>query len=213
MPNPPLVNRTGRPKDPAKRAAILDAATALFAMQHYDTVTMEDVAAKAGVSKMTVYSHFSDKDALFENVVSGVSDQIMKGLSGADCDQLPLRERLSRIGVAFLTVVIDINVAGLVHLLPAASRGNRALVTRFFNAGPARTTAALSEIISSAAARKELIVDSPTLAAEDLMSLWEGGLPARIVFGLVEPSTPEEIERRARRGTDIFMRAYANPRK
>lgn len=213
MPKFSPLTRAGRPKDPAKRAAIIEAATSLFTVQHYDTVTMEDVAAKAGVSKMTVYSHFSDKDALFENVVSGVADQMMLGLPEADCEQTPLGERLTRIGAAFLTVIININVAGMAHLLPVASRGDRELSTRFFNAGPGRTSAALSEIISAAAARNELIVDSPTMAAEDLLSLWEGGLPVRILLGLVEPSTPEEIKRRARRGTDVFMRAYANPRK
>jgi TetR/AcrR family transcriptional repressor of mexJK operon len=207
------VSRAGRPKDPAKRAAIVEAAIGLFTEQNYDMVTMEDVAAKAGVSKMTVYSHFSDKDTLFETVVSGISDQMMRGLSQSDSEKMPLRERLIRIGAAFLTVIINVHVAGSAHSLPAVWRGDRALRTRLYNAGPGRTAAALSEIVRAAAERNELIVDSPGLAAEDLVSLWEGGLPARIVFGLVEPSSPEEIEKRARRGTDVFLRAYANPRK
>jgi TetR/AcrR family transcriptional repressor of mexJK operon len=207
------LSRAGRPKDPAKRAAIVEAATGLFTEQNYDMVTMECVAAKAGVSKMTVYSHFADKDALFENVVGGIADQMMRGLSEADCEQMPLPERLTRIGTAFLTVIIDIHVAKMAHSLPAAWRGNRALSMRFYNAGPGRTLAALAEIISTAVTRNELIVDSPKLAAEDLVSLWEGGLQARIAFGLVEASTQEEIERRVQRGTAVFLRAYANPRK
>jgi TetR/AcrR family transcriptional regulator, mexJK operon transcriptional repressor len=207
------VSRAGRPKDPAKRASIVEAATELFVAQRYDMVTMEDVAAKAGVSKMTVYSHFSDKDALFETVVSGISDQMIRGLSQSDSEQMPLPERLTSIGAAFLTVIINLHVAGMAHSLPAVWREDQALRTRFYNAGPGRTAAALTEIIRAAAERNELIVDSPKLAAEDLVSLWEGGLPARIVFGLVEPSSPQEIEKRARRGTDVFLRAYANPRK
>lgn len=207
------MGRAGRPKDPAKRAAIVKAAISLFTEQNYDMVTMEDVAAKAGVSKMTVYSHFSDKDTLFENVVRSLSDQMMRGLSESNCEEMPLRERLTCIGTAFLTVIINVHVAGMAHSLPALWRGDRALRTRLYDAGPGRTLAALSEIINAAVARNELIVDSPKLAAYDLVSLWEGGLPVRIVFGLVESSTPEEIEQRARRGTDVFMRAYANPRK
>jgi TetR/AcrR family transcriptional repressor of mexJK operon len=46
------------------------------------------------------------------------------------------------------------------------------------------------------------------MAADDLVSLWEGGMPARIAFGLAGLSTPEEISQRAIRGTEVFLRAY-----
>ena len=51
----------GRPKDPGKRAAILDAAKRLFVSQGFERVSMDQIAAEAGVSKLTVYSHFGDK--------------------------------------------------------------------------------------------------------------------------------------------------------
>jgi TetR/AcrR family transcriptional regulator, mexJK operon transcriptional repressor len=33
-------------------------------------------------------------------------------------------------------------------------------------------------------------------------------MPAKIAFGLADLSTPDEIMRRAVRGTDVFLRAY-----
>lgn len=51
-------------------------------------------------------------------------------------------------------------------------------------------------------------MDDPELAADDLVSLWEGSMPAKIAFGLAGLSTPEEIVSRAKRGTDVFLRAY-----
>ncbi|MEX3980874.1 TetR/AcrR family transcriptional regulator [Paraburkholderia sp. EG287A] len=206
------VSRAGRPKDPAKRAAIVEAATRLFAGQRYDMVTMEDVALNAGVSKMTVYSHFTDKEALFEDVVRGVSDQMMRGLTDVGSEKLPLRERLTDIGTAFLTVIIELHVGGMVHSLPMLSV-NHALRRRLYDAGPGRTLAVLAGIVKEAVERNELIVDSPGEAAQDLVSLWEGELTARILFGVVEPATGEEIAQRAQRGTDVFFRAYGNPRK
>jgi AefR-like transcriptional repressor, C-terminal domain len=97
--------------------------------------------------------------------------------------------------------------------LPAALRANRVLAVRFYNAGPGRTKTDLAAVISNAVERKELVVDSAELAAYDLISLWEGGLPGRIAFGLAESETPEEAAQRAKRGTDVFLRAYASPRK
>jgi TetR/AcrR family transcriptional repressor of mexJK operon len=94
------------------------------------------------------------------------------------------------------------------HTLPGALRTNRPLANRFYAAGPARVRTALAAMIADGAERGELEVDDPEYAADDLVSLWEGGEPAKVAFGLAEPGTPEEIDRRARRGTEVFLRAY-----
>ncbi|WP_051377593.1 TetR/AcrR family transcriptional regulator [Paraburkholderia dilworthii] len=205
-------SRVGRPKDAAKHTSIVEAATRLFSGQRYDTVTMEAVAAEAGVSKMTVYSHFSDKEALFEAVVSDVSDRMLLVLPPASSENLPLRERLSAIGAAFLKIIVNVHVAGMAHALPTGHQ-DLPLRTRFYDAGPGRTVAVLAGIISDAAARNELIVDSPELAAHDLVSLWAGDLHARILFGVVRRATDREIKERTLRGTDIFLRAFGKTRK
>ena len=46
----------------AKRQAILDAAKSLFLTHGYANTSMDAVATLAGVSKLTVYSHFTDKE-------------------------------------------------------------------------------------------------------------------------------------------------------
>ncbi|HET6586161.1 MAG TPA: helix-turn-helix domain-containing protein, partial [Oleiagrimonas sp.] len=48
-----------------KRAAILAASIDLFTRQGFEGTSMDAVATAAGVSKLTVYSHFGDKDNLF----------------------------------------------------------------------------------------------------------------------------------------------------
>src|SRR3546814_8328288 len=59
----------GRPKDLAKGAAILDAAKRMFTEHGFDRTSMDQIASEAGVSKLTVYSHFRDKEALFAAAV------------------------------------------------------------------------------------------------------------------------------------------------
>jgi TetR/AcrR family transcriptional repressor of mexJK operon len=203
----PATHRSGRPKDSAKREAILAAARGLFTSQPFDLVTMEAVAARAGVSKMTVYSHFHDKETLFETIVTATSDYMIAAFS----QPTPgggLRERLLAVGNAFLNVILGSDICTMAHTLPGALRANRALADRFYAAGPGRVRSALAAMIAAAAARGELTVDDPDRAADDLVSLWEGSMPAKIAFGLAVLSTPDEIERRALRGTDVFLRAY-----
>jgi TetR/AcrR family transcriptional regulator, mexJK operon transcriptional repressor len=203
----PAAHRSGRPKDSAKREAIIMAARGLFTSQPFDLVTMEGIAAQAGVSKMTVYSHFNDKETLFETIVAATSDQLVGALSASERDG-GLRERLIAIGTSLLDVILGSDICKMSHSLPGALRANRVLADRFYAAGPGRIRAALAVIIGAAADRGELAVDDPDRAADDLVSLWEGSMPAKIAFGLAELSTPEEIRRRALRGTEVFLRAY-----
>jgi AcrR family transcriptional regulator len=53
-----------------KTAAILDGAMRVFLEQGYVGTTMDRVAAAAGVSKPTVYSHFHDKEGLFNALMA-----------------------------------------------------------------------------------------------------------------------------------------------
>jgi hypothetical protein len=55
-------------------------------------------------------------------------------------------------------------------------------------------------MIASAASLGEITVDSPQLAAEDLLSLWVGNLPAQVASGIAEKVSAQEIERRTKRG-------------
>ncbi len=52
-----------------KRDAIVVAATELFLEHGFGDVSMDTIAAKAEVSKRTVYSHFENKAQLFEGVM------------------------------------------------------------------------------------------------------------------------------------------------
>jgi TetR/AcrR family transcriptional repressor of mexJK operon len=199
--------RPGRPKDIAKREAIIKAARGLFATQPFDLVTMEAVAARAHVSKMTVYSHFHDKETLFETIVLVTSDQMIDALTTPH-PAGGLREQLVAVGTVLLGVILGSDICTMAHSLPATLRENRPLAERFYAAGPGRVRAALAGIIAAAAERGELQVDDAHRAADDLVCLWEGGMPAKIAFGLAGLSTPKEVRERASRGTDVFLRAY-----
>src|SRR5262245_59730900 len=50
--------------------ALLDAASAVIGAQGYDAFSLEAVAAKAGVTRRTIYDHFKDKHELIIAVIS-----------------------------------------------------------------------------------------------------------------------------------------------
>lgn len=62
-----------------RRAALLDAAAALFAEHGYSRVSLEDLGAAAGISGPAVYRHFSSKQAVLGALLSEVSQRLHDG--------------------------------------------------------------------------------------------------------------------------------------
>ena len=83
-----------------KREAILHGAKAMFLKHGFGDASMDQVAAAAGVSKMTVYRHFGSKEDLFAGVITEFCQQLITGEIDADfcasrCEKrcVPLRGR------------------------------------------------------------------------------------------------------------------------
>ncbi|MFD7295153.1 TetR/AcrR family transcriptional regulator [Streptomyces sp. NPDC059897] len=68
--------RRGRHRDPQAHAAVLGAARELVAELGYHKVTMERIAARAGVAKMTLYRWWPNKAAV---ITEAVTDQLAPG--------------------------------------------------------------------------------------------------------------------------------------
>ena len=60
---------------PSKQELIVSAARKLFLSASYDVISMDAIAAEAGVSKATVYSHFQNKEALFAGVMNKMCEE------------------------------------------------------------------------------------------------------------------------------------------
>lgn len=84
------------------RAAVIDAAAALFAKQGIEATSLDRIAGTIGLTKGAVYSTFASKEELIDAVAESRSVLIDPDpLFRAD---LPLREGLRSIAEAFLTL-------------------------------------------------------------------------------------------------------------
>jgi len=71
-----LGEKSGRPRSPHADQAILTAALALLAEHGYGGVSIEMVAAQAGVSKATIYRRYPSKEALIADALEQVRQEI-----------------------------------------------------------------------------------------------------------------------------------------
>lgn len=88
-----MSNKSRRRRDPEeRRAEILAAALASFSERGFAATRIEDVAARAGIAKGTVYLHFPDKEALFTSLASGMASPILERMEAmAAHDDMPGR--------------------------------------------------------------------------------------------------------------------------
>jgi len=106
----------GRPRDAALDAAILDATSRLLVEVGYDLLSIEAVAARAGVGKTTVYRRHRTKAALVAAAVDRRGPWAPPGTTGA-----PLREALLTT-VRWMTDEIGAEQVGLLGAVFAGMR-------------------------------------------------------------------------------------------
>lgn len=91
---PPIPPKTGQParrrRKDARPAELVAAALDLFVERGYAATRLDDVAARAGVSKGTLYLYFENKEALFQAVVRegllpaiAEAEQVVAGFDGS----------------------------------------------------------------------------------------------------------------------------------
>jgi AcrR family transcriptional regulator len=71
---------------PSKKQQILDTAQRLFSERGYQGTTVDLVVQRAGVSKPTVYSHFSSKQALWQAMLVQAIEASEEQRAGLDMD-------------------------------------------------------------------------------------------------------------------------------
>lgn len=198
----------GRPKDLAKRQAILDAAKSLFIRNGYIQTSMDAVAAEAGVSKLTVYSHFVDKETLFScAVVARCEEEVPELFVDVPMDA-PVEKVLLGIARGFQTLInspesIDLNRL-IITLGPQAS----SLTQVFFEAGPQRVLHELERFLGKLSGKNGLHFESPLNAAGHLLSLIKGVHHFRLLIGTGEIADEQTADRHASEVVTLFLKAY-----
>jgi AcrR family transcriptional regulator len=67
----------------ARRAAIRDAAGAVFSARGYHSASLDDIAREAGVSKALIYEHFASKERLYADLVEAHAEDLSARLAAA----------------------------------------------------------------------------------------------------------------------------------
>jgi len=104
-----------------KREAIVQAAISEFRSNGFDITSMDKIAAKAGVSKRTVYNHFASKEELFADILQRLWTNICAQEDSVYNPGQPLREQLGQLLHGKLALLADNSFLDLARVAIAAT--------------------------------------------------------------------------------------------
>jgi TetR/AcrR family transcriptional repressor of mexJK operon len=201
--------RRGRPRDPERYQRVMEAARSHFDAHGFERASVDAIAADAGVSKMTIYSHFASKEGLFEAVVRDRTDRVIGGLAGVEAlDPKQPQRALLAIGEQFLTLAREEATLGQFRSIYGAAGVQREACRAFYRQGADRLISDLAAYLRRADAQGTLNIRRPRQAADLFLSMFLGDGHIR---GLMMLDMPDAREDRAllREAVRVFMAAYA----
>jgi AcrR family transcriptional regulator len=189
----------GRPRSETAHAAILEASISLIRKVGYDSVTMDGIAAEAGVGKATVYRRWKSK----ENLVCEALERLMRAIPAPNTgttrgDLLELmREQQGLYGDPATAELLS----GLVAAMQRSRRIARVVRTSFH----AARQKAMTEVVERAKRKGDLPKGTDV---ELLLDLFNGPLFYRFLF------TGRPIDARLTHGVvDALLKAFATARR
>lgn len=142
-----------------KREQILQGALKIFLQEGYEGTSMDRVAATAGVSKITIYKHFQDKEGLFTALIEQVTTQWFQTVFGQFSHKDDPAVVLRQVARNLLDLLaVDHDYIAFLRLIVGESGRFPALAQLFIRALPQRVWRLLSQYF---AAHPELDLVNP----------------------------------------------------
>jgi len=200
--------RRGRPANEALGQTIVDAAYQLFVELGFQATTMDKVAQRAKISKLSIYRHFENKEALFGAAISARCHQfapqgLFESVNGSAKDQL------MAVGSSLLRTLLNPEVRGVEAMVMADKTNQESLSKLHYDAGPAHVVAQIAALLRRLHANELLEVPDPLQSARLFAALFKGSdllLIAR--FDEAKARDDNEIESYCRSAVAMFLAAH-----
>jgi len=195
--------RPTREEAEARDARLLDVATRLFMERGFDSTSIDAVAEAAGVSKPTVYARYRDKRALFAAVLRGRIRRWLAPVSAAaeaqatETSPKSIKTTLHELSRHMVAYTLAPEAGALQRILSAQAVQFPELAKLANEEGWLRAVRGVSSILRQSAARGQIKVDDPELAADMFLNLVIGHCKRLALYGIAADPNTEERHRKA----------------
>jgi AcrR family transcriptional regulator len=149
-----LFNRASR--SAARREAIIAAGLEEFVARGFAATRLDDVAKRAGVAKGTIYLHFKDKEALFEELIRTAIVPLVARLAAPPAGGGSVRDMIENFARAFIQEVATTKRGDIVRLIVAEGPRFPAVADFYYREVVSRGLAGMRGLIELGIARGEI---------------------------------------------------------
>ena len=199
--------KRGRPANEALGQTIVDAAYELFVELGFQATTLDKVVQRAKISKLSIYRHFENKEALFSAAIAARCRQFVPhfgGLAGSAEDQL------MAAGSSLLRTLLNADVRNVEAMVMADKTNQKSLAKLHYEAGPLHVIAQVEALLRHLHAKALLNVPDAPRSARLFAALFKGSdllLIAR--FDEARAEDDDEIESYCRSAVAMFIAAHS----
>jgi TetR/AcrR family transcriptional regulator, mexJK operon transcriptional repressor len=199
-----LAVRRGRPLDPQKHRQIIAAATEAFLARGFAATSMDHVAREAGVSKVTIYTHFRHKEALFGAIIDSLAGGLVERIEALALEDTAPGVALRQFGRRYLELALAASSVALHRTVVAESARQPRLGRLIYECGPVQIVGALADFLVR---NKDLRTGDPRLAAEQFLGMVLGHAQLRLLLSASPASEVQEsIGRVVDQAVEIFLK-------
>jgi AcrR family transcriptional regulator len=156
-PKPTLPSSSSRAERAAeRRAAIVEAGLEEFVARGFAATRLDDVAKRAGVAKGTIYLHFKDKEALFEELVRTAIVPLINRLTAPPSPTGSIRDALEGFAKTFVQEVTTTRRGDIIRLIVAEGPRFPAIADFYYREVVSRGLAGMRALIEIGIARGEI---------------------------------------------------------
>lgn len=193
-----------------RRAAILETARKVFLEEGRFHATMEDIAARHGGSKTTLYKYFPSKNELFNAIVEAQSREIQRQLNVFGGMASDIRSVLECFTERCLTIMLSKDMIAFERIVIAEATHFPDAAKAAYELGFKPALDYWDEIIREAIDAGQLRKIDPNIAAAYLLSLADGPLRKLQLWGVTKEPEPGAIALHTKAIVAIFLAAFGN---
>jgi AcrR family transcriptional regulator len=176
----------GRPRDPEVDDAILRAALELFLERGVDGTSIEKVAKRAGVGKVTVYRRWDSKEEMLARAIESARDAIPEP-AAEDSSDLPLAEQVARAVPAIAEVAATPAFRALVSRVFGAAASHPSLVATYWDHYVVPRRKATRMLLERAVAEGAVAADADLDVLMDMMV-------GAVMYRVIQPDVPSAAQ-------------------
>ncbi len=193
---------------PEKQRQILRGAATVFSQDGYEGASMSRIAARAGVSKGTLYNYFDGKAELFAAWVGGECEaKLAHVFDTTDPDGDPT-QGLRAIGMRMVRMMMSETGLTIYRLTVSESAKFPELARAFYDAGPSRATGFMAAWLDRQAEAGRLRIADPVFAAEQFFALCQTRIGMMRRLGLLAEADETLFVRVVDAAVTMFLNTY-----